>query len=185
MATQNQDIRSRAHRSTTIATLALALAGIVTPAAAANFQYRHLVYGLTAPVSAPPQAQQAAAEIVVALTGAPSLPAGEVNASYRYDLKQLLTVTGESWSASNVSWSLPVGALPAGLSLGTDGVISGIPTTKDLVGSSFQVKASYKVDILPALSLTAARSRGKGRGFPLQDGHARPQPLSRPYSQQA
>ena len=144
MATQNQDIRSRAHRSTTIATLALALAGIVTPAAAANFQYRHLAYGLTAPVSAPPQAQQAAAEIVVALTGAPSLPAGEVNASYRYDLKQLLTVTGESWSASNVSWSLPVGALPAGLSLGTDGVISGIPTTKDLVGSSFQVKASYK-----------------------------------------
>ena len=41
------------------------------------------------------------------------------------------------------------------------------------------------VDILPALSLTAARSRGKGRGFPLQDGHARPQPLSRLYSQQA
>ena len=41
------------------------------------------------------------------------------------------------------------------------------------------------LDILPALSLTAARSRGKGRGFPLQDGHARPQPLSQPYSQQA
>ena len=41
------------------------------------------------------------------------------------------------------------------------------------------------IDILPALSLTAARSRGKGRGFPLQDGHVRPQPLSRPYSQQA
>ena len=38
---------------------------------------------------------------------------------------------------------------------------------------------------IPALSLTAARSRGKGRGFPLQDGHARPQPLSQPYSQQA
>lgn len=36
------------------------------------------------------------------------------------------------------------GALPAGLSLGSDGVISGTPTTKDLVGSSFQVKASYK-----------------------------------------
>lgn len=126
------------------ATLALALAGLVAPATAANFQYRHLVYGLAAPVSPAPPAQQAAAEIVVALTGGPSLPAGEVSSSYSYDLKQLLTITGESWSSSNVSWSLPSGNLPAGLSLGTDGVISGIPTTKDLVGSSFQVKASYK-----------------------------------------
>lgn len=81
---------------------------------------------------------------MVALTGGPSLPAGEVSSSYSYDLKQLLTITGESWSSSNVSWSLPSGTLPAGLSLGSDGVISGIPTTKDLVGSSFQVKASYK-----------------------------------------
>lgn len=81
---------------------------------------------------------------MVALTGGPSLPAGEVSSSYSYDLKQLLTITGESWGSSNVSWSLPSGTLPAGLSLGSDGVISGIPTTKDLVGSSFQVKASYK-----------------------------------------
>ena len=54
-------------------------------------------------------------------------------------------MTGDpSYNASNVSWELQSGALPAGLSLGTDGVLSGIPTTKDTVGSSFQVKATYK-----------------------------------------
>ena len=110
---------------------------------AASFQYRHPIMGL---VSSPTvQAQQAATEILVALTGGPTLPAGEVNWPYSYDLKQLLSVTGDpSYNASNVSWELQSGALPAGLSLGTDGVLSGIPTTKDTVGSSFQVKATYK-----------------------------------------
>ncbi len=146
MPTQNLPLTNSSRRSKlTFAALAMALAGVIAPASAANFQYRHPVYGLTAPVSQAPQAQQAAAEIVVALTGGPSLPAGEVNWPYSYDLKQLLSVTGDSnWNASNVSWSLPSGTLPAGLSLGTDGVISGMPTTKNLVGSSFQVKASYK-----------------------------------------
>ena len=144
MTTQNQRFCRRAPHSAVVAALALTLAGIVGPVSAANFQYRHLVYGLTAPVNPPSQLQQAAAEIVVALTGGPALPAGEVNWPYSYDLKQLLTITGESWSSPNVSWSLPAGALPAGLSLGADGVISGIPTTKDLVGANFQVKASYK-----------------------------------------
>ena len=54
-----------------------------------------------------------------------------------------------------------------------------------LMQKSGESEEQVRVDILPALSLTAARSRGKGRGFPLQDGHVRPQPLSRPYSQQA
>ena len=81
----------------------------------------------------------------MALTGGPSLPAGEVNWPYSYDLTQLLSVTGDNnWSTTNVSWNLPSGSLPAGLSLGTDGVLSGVPTTKDSVGASFQVKASYK-----------------------------------------
>ena len=82
---------------------------------------------------------------MVALTGGTGLPAGEVSWPYSYDLKQLLSVTGDrGWSLANVSWSLSSGSMPAGLSLGSDGVISGIPTTKDLIGSSFQVKASYK-----------------------------------------
>ena len=110
---------------------------------AASFQYRHPIMGLVASPTA--QAQQAATEILVALTSGPTLPAGEVNWPYSYDLKQLLSVTGDpSYNASNVSWELQSGTLPAGLSLGTDGVLSGVPTTKDTVGSSFQVKATYK-----------------------------------------
>ena len=112
-------------------------------ASAASFQYRHPIMGMVASPTA--QAQQAATEILVALMGGPTLPAGEVNWPYSYDLKQLLSVTGDpSYNASNVSWELQSGTLPAGLSLGTDGVLSGVPTTKDTVGSSFQVKATYK-----------------------------------------
>ena len=112
-------------------------------ASAATFQFRQPVMGL---VSSPTvQAQQAATEILVALTGGPTLPAGEVNWPYSYDLKQLLSVTGDSsYSPASVSWELQSGALPAGLSLGSNGVISGTPTTKDAVGSSFQVLATYK-----------------------------------------
>ena len=124
---------------------ALLVAGALhgATANAASFQYRHPVMGMVASPTA--QAQQAATEILVALTGGPALPAGEVNWPYSYDLKQLLSVTGDpSYNASNVSWELQSGVLPAGLSLGTDGVLSGMPTTKDTVGSSFQVKATYK-----------------------------------------
>ncbi len=124
---------------------ALLVAGALHSATAnaASFQYRHPIMGMIA--SPTSQAQQVATEILVALTGGPTLPAGEVNWPYSYDLKQLLSVTGDSnYNASNVSWELQSGALPAGLSLGTDGVLSGIPTTKDTVGSSFQVKATYK-----------------------------------------
>ena len=126
-----------------VTTMLVASALSATAAHAATFQYRHPIMGMVASPTA--QAQQAATEILVALTGGPTLPAGEVNWPYSYDLKQLLSVTGDpSYNASNVSWELQSGALPAGLSLGTDGVLSGIPTTKDTVGSSFQVKATYK-----------------------------------------
>lgn len=127
-----------------LATALLVAGGLsVSVANAATFQYRHSIMGLVA--SSTPQAQEAAAEILVALTGGPALPPGEVNWPYSYDLKQLLSVTGETgYNASSVSWELQSGQLPAGLSLGADGVISGKPTTKDAVGGSFQVKATYK-----------------------------------------
>ena len=124
-------------------TMLVASALSATAAHAATFQYRHPVVGL---VSSPTsQAEQVVTEILMALTGGPALPAGEVNLAYSYDLKQLLSVSGDpAYNSSNVSWELASGALPAGLSLGSDGVVSGIPTTKDAVGSSFQVKAAYK-----------------------------------------
>ena len=126
-----------------VTTMLVASALSATAAHAATFQYRHPVVGLVASTTA--QAQQVVTEIVMALTGGPALPAGEVNWPYSYDLKQLLSVTGDpAYNSSAVSWELASGALPAGLSLGSDGVVSGTPTTKDAVGSSFQVKAAYK-----------------------------------------
>ena len=127
-----------------IATTMLVASALSTTAAhAATFQYRHPVVGLVA--SPTSQAEQVVTEILVALTGGPALPAGEVNLPYSYDLKQLLSVSGDTaYNSSSVSWELASGALPAGLSLGSDGVVSGIPATKDAVGSSFQVVATYK-----------------------------------------
>ena len=126
-----------------VTTMLVASALSATAAHAATFQYRHPIAGLVA--SPTSQAEQVVTEILMALTGGPALPAGEVNWPYSYDLKQLLSVTGDpAYNSSAVSWELASGALPAGLSLGSDGVVSGTPTTKDAVGSSFQVKAAYK-----------------------------------------
>lgn len=112
-------------------------------ASAATFQFRQPVMGIVA--SPTSQAQQTAAEILFALTGGPALPAGEVSLPYSYDLNQLLQVSGDpAYNASSVKWELPSGTLPAGLNLGSNGVISGTPTTKDTTGASFQVLATYK-----------------------------------------
>lgn len=126
-----------------VTTMLVASALNATATHAASFQYRHPVVGLV--ISPTAQAQQVVTEILVALTGGPELPAGEVNSPYSYDLNQLLSVTGDSaYSASGVAWSLSSGALPAGLSLGSNGVISGIPTTENLIGNGFLVSATYK-----------------------------------------
>ena len=133
--------RTALNRIATVMLIASALHA--TTATAASFQYRQFIPGLMS--GATGQAQDVVTEILMALTGGPALPAGEVNFPYNYDLNQLLSVTGDkAYSAANVAWSLSAGALPAGLSLGSNGVISGVPTTKDAVGSSFQVLATYK-----------------------------------------
>lgn len=117
--------------------------GVAAPVAAATFHYKHHVMGMTGTPT--PGAQETVAEIVLALTGGPALPAAEVSWPYSYDLSPFLTVTGDkAYRASDVNWTVLEGSLPQGLSLGTDGRISGTPTTKDLVGAGFTVKASYK-----------------------------------------
>jgi hypothetical protein len=83
------------------------------------------------------------ATVTVALSDVafPMLTAGT---AYSYDLKQNLQVTGDTAYAGNgagVTWSLSSGALPGGLSLTGDGVISGSPTT--VGAASFGVKAAY------------------------------------------
>ena len=82
----------------TLATLALALAGFVAPASAADFQYRHLVRGLTVPASPNPQEPQPAT-LVLAAEGYRSWNDGtyaENCKSYRNPVKQAYTgATGD------------------------------------------------------------------------------------------
>ena len=144
MTTISQRASCQVRRSRlTLAALAVTLASLTAPATAATFQYRHYVQGVTA--SPTKETNQAAADILVALTGGPSLSPGMVNVPYSFDLNGLLSVTGDpAYSASNVKWEINAGELPAGLTLNASGVLSGTPTTKNLSGSNFQVVATYK-----------------------------------------
>lgn len=87
----------------------------------------------------------AAAETPVhAALNATSLPAGEVGQAYSYDMKQLLVVTGDSaLNLSQSTWAA-LSALPAGLSLSSNGVLSGTPSSASPTGTSFTVRATYK-----------------------------------------
>ncbi|KVP17037.1 fibrinogen-related protein [Burkholderia ubonensis] len=81
--------------------------------------------------------------ITVAL-GSAQLPAGQQGAAYSYDLKPKLKVDGDAaFTGAGVTWSVVSGSLPAGLSLGADGVISGTPTDES-TGTPFTVQAAYK-----------------------------------------
>ena len=81
--------------------------------------------------------------IVVGLSSA-ELPAGVQGAAYRYDLKPLLRVSGDAaFAGAGVTWSVSSGNLPAGLTLGADGVITGAPTAESS-GVPFSIQATYK-----------------------------------------
>jgi len=80
------------------------------------------------------------ADVTVALAAA-TLPAGVQGAAYTYDVKPLLSVSGDpQFNQAEVTWSYR-GALPAGLQLNTNGTITGVPTAGGT--SSFDVLASY------------------------------------------
>ncbi|MBU9199945.1 putative Ig domain-containing protein [Burkholderia multivorans] len=81
--------------------------------------------------------------IVVSLASA-TLPVGVTNNGYAgYDFKSVLSVTGDaSYTPSAATWSVVSGALPAGLSLSSTGVLSGTPTTAAV--SSFTLQAAYR-----------------------------------------
>jgi hypothetical protein len=79
-------------------------------------------------------------DVAVALAAA-SLPAGVQGAEYFFDVKPHLSVTGDpQFTPAQVTWTYR-GNLPAGLTLKTDGTISGTPTVGGT--SSFEVLASY------------------------------------------
>ncbi|HDR9103640.1 TPA: putative Ig domain-containing protein [Burkholderia vietnamiensis] len=73
-----------------------------------------------------------------------ALPDGEQGAAYSFDLKPKLQISGDaSYTGAGVTWSLVSGSLPAGLTLGADGVITGTPTAENS-GTPFTVQAKYK-----------------------------------------
>jgi len=88
-------------------------------------------------------AEPPAPTLTLTLNGYP-LPAALVGQAYSgFDFNTVLQVSGDaSFDSQAVSWSVVGGALPEGLTLGADGVLSGTPTAAG--NASFQVKASYK-----------------------------------------
>ncbi|MDN8078811.1 fibrinogen-related protein [Burkholderia multivorans] len=80
------------------------------------------------------------ADVSVSLASA-ALPGAEQGAAYNYDFKTRLTVTGDAqFSPAQVTWSA-LGSLPPGLTLNSDGTLSGVPTGEGTY--PFTVKASY------------------------------------------
>lgn len=96
-------------------------------------------------VVTPAPGKESTANIVVTLNAA-TLPNAKVNKAFSYDLNQALQVTGDSaFDSAGVSWTLANGTTtPPGLTLGSNGVVSGTPTTKNTNGQSFDVVATYK-----------------------------------------
>lgn len=82
-------------------------------------------------------------EIKVSLSQS-ALPIATKGEAYSYDLKQNLSITGDpNLKLSDVTFFAYTG-IPKGLSLSTNGVLSGTPTIKAEYGAILEVGASYK-----------------------------------------
>jgi hypothetical protein len=123
--------RSRFNLIRHVATAALALAFAGSATAAEYY------------VVVPVKGRTAATALSVELNGY-ALPQGQVGMPYAgFNLKSLLTVTGDpGYTGYGVKWSVASGSLPPGLTLNSDGSVSGTPTAGG--ASSFEVMASYK-----------------------------------------
>lgn len=112
---------------------ALALTAAAASALAADY---YIVVPFKKAAAAPTQISVGLNSLTLA-KGVVGVPYGSA------DLKTALQVSGDAnFSAANVSWTIDSGALPAGLSLGADGVISGTPT--EAGADNFTVRAAYK-----------------------------------------
>lgn len=122
-----------------IACAALLGASAAPAIAASSFL---LVVPLPTAEKAPPTVEP---EISVSLVGA-TLAKAKLGVAYSESLNTYMTVSGDpAIDPASAHWSLGTGELPAGLALGTDGVIAGTPTaTTNEAGTSFEVVASYK-----------------------------------------
>jgi hypothetical protein len=88
--------------------------------------------------------QVVVANLVVSLANS-TLPGAVQGAAFNYDFKTKLTVTGDaSYDSNAVTWSVSSGTLPAGLTLSSTGVLSGIAPSIADTGGTFSVTAGYK-----------------------------------------
>lgn len=113
--------------------VALALAAATASALAADY---YIVVPFKKGAAAP-------AQISVGLNSL-TLEKGVVGVPYAgADLKAALQVSGDTnFSAANVTWTIDNGSLPAGLSLSSDGVVSGTPSSAGTTSAT--VRATYK-----------------------------------------
>lgn len=100
-------------------------------------------YYVVVPLPSKATASAAAANIAVSLNSY-SLPQGTVGLPYSgFNLNTLLSVTGDtSYAGSGAVWQVVSGTIPAGLSLSSNGQLTGTPTSAGT--GSFELKATYK-----------------------------------------
>lgn len=110
--------------------LATVLAGLVAPAFAAEFYVVVPVKNRTSPAKVTLQPY--------------ILPAGVKDVAYAgFDFNSVLAVTNDpNYTPSWVSWHISSGALPAGMTLNSKGVLGGTPTQSG--PASFEVTATYQ-----------------------------------------
>lgn len=114
--------------------VAVALALSVSGAAFASDYF--LVVPVKGRAVAPP-----AIDVALAPTALPAAALGEKYTGF--DFNSALRVTGDAdFKAAGVSWAVVAGNLPAGLTLGADGRLSGTPTQGGT--ASFTVRATYR-----------------------------------------
>lgn len=88
------------------------------------------------------QAYQVVAIAVEVLLQSASLPNATEGLAYSYDFKPLVSSNAASFTPAQASFSAT--GLPEGLSLSTEGVLTGTPVVKAPSGAPFEVVAAYK-----------------------------------------
>lgn len=114
------------------------LSGTATVAGTSSFQVK-----ASYRTASGQQAYQVVTFTIQVTLAASNPPQAFVGQAYNYDLKPLLSVTGDdAYTGSGVTWAVVSNTLPAGLYLTTDGRISGTPTAAGT--GSVTARATYK-----------------------------------------
>lgn len=120
--------------------LAISLAALGTTQVASASQYFAVTPLKRAVIGQPGHAPEAPKPVISVSLSDGSLPAAVQGAAFSYDFTPHLQVTGDNAPAAAATWE--VASLPEGLVLGSDGVLTGTPTSAGQY--SLAVLARYK-----------------------------------------